>query len=83
MPASSSFASIRLKAKVEKAFQMSYCLVFRPESLPIKNVATPTRATVPCVTMFTEGLPWLSGGDLELVMGRALCDWIGWELPFD
>ena len=33
--------------------------------------------------MFTEGLPWLSGGDLELVMGRALCDWIGWELPFD
>jgi hypothetical protein len=47
MPASSSFASIRLKAKVEKAFRMSYCLVFRPESLPIKNVATPTRATVP------------------------------------
>src|SRR5215203_896347 len=32
MPASSSFASIRLKAKVEKAFRISYCLVFRPES---------------------------------------------------
>lgn len=34
-----------------------------------------------CVTMFTEELPWLHGGDLELVMGRALCDWIGWNLP--
>ena len=34
-----------------------------------------------CVTMFTEELPWLKGHDLELVMGRALCDWIGWNLP--
>ena len=34
-----------------------------------------------CITMFTEELPWLSGSDLELVMGRALCDWIGWGLP--
>jgi predicted TIM-barrel fold metal-dependent hydrolase len=34
-----------------------------------------------CVTMFTEELPWLSGRDQELVMGRALCDWIGWKLP--
>src|SRR5215203_2385470 len=50
MPASSSFASIRLKAKVEKAFRMPYCLVFQPEPLPIKNVATPTRATVPMET---------------------------------
>src|SRR5262245_2681147 len=33
-----------------------------------------------CVTMFTEELPWLKGRDLELVMGRALCDWIGWDL---
>jgi predicted TIM-barrel fold metal-dependent hydrolase len=33
-----------------------------------------------CVTMFTEELPWLTGCDLELVMGRAICDWIGWEL---
>jgi hypothetical protein len=31
--------------------------------------------------MFTEELPWLSGRDQELVMGRALCDWIGWKLP--
>ena len=33
-----------------------------------------------CVTMFTEEMPWLKGRDLELVMGRALCDWIGWKL---
>jgi predicted TIM-barrel fold metal-dependent hydrolase len=33
-----------------------------------------------CVTMFTEEMPWLKGRDLELVMGRALCDWIGWDL---
>jgi len=34
-----------------------------------------------CVTMFTEELPWLKGRDLELVMGRAVCDWLGWTLP--
>ena len=32
-----------------------------------------------CVTMFTEELPWLAGRDLELVMGQAVCDWIGWQ----
>jgi hypothetical protein len=31
--------------------------------------------------MFTEELPWLSGRDRELVMGRAVCDWLGWPLP--
>jgi len=30
--------------------------------------------------MFTEELTWLSGEDLDLVMGRALCNWIGWDL---
>ena len=34
-----------------------------------------------CVTLFTEELPWLTGRDLELVMGEALCNWIGWDLP--
>jgi predicted TIM-barrel fold metal-dependent hydrolase len=34
-----------------------------------------------CVTMFTEELRWLQGRDLELVMGRAVCDWLGWKLP--
>ncbi len=32
-----------------------------------------------CVTMFTEELPWLTGQDLELVMGRAVCEWLGWR----
>lgn len=31
-----------------------------------------------CVTMFTEELPWLQGGDLELVMGQGIKDWLGW-----
>ncbi|HET9904514.1 MAG TPA: amidohydrolase family protein [Xanthobacteraceae bacterium] len=42
-----------------------------------------TRMPIPwrqCVTLFTEELPWLKGRDLERVMGRALCDWIGWKL---
>jgi predicted TIM-barrel fold metal-dependent hydrolase len=33
-----------------------------------------------CVTMFTEELPWLSARDKELIMGGALCDWLGWKL---
>ncbi len=32
-----------------------------------------------CVTMFTEEMPWLTGRDLELVMGEAVCDWLGWR----
>src|SRR6266705_4994977 len=32
-----------------------------------------------CVTLFTEELPWLTGRDRELVMGRAICDWLGWK----
>ncbi|MBL7501975.1 amidohydrolase family protein [Frankia sp. CNm7] len=31
-----------------------------------------------CVTMFVDDLPWLRGRDLELVMGRAVANWIGW-----
>ena len=31
-----------------------------------------------CISLFTEELPWLKGADLELVMGRAYCDWVGW-----
>jgi predicted TIM-barrel fold metal-dependent hydrolase len=34
-----------------------------------------------CVTMFTEELPWLKGNDLDLVMGRAMCNWLGWRHP--
>ncbi len=32
------------------------------------------------VTMYTEELPWLKGNDLEWVMGRGLCEWLGWKL---
>ena len=35
-----------------------------------------------CVTFFTEELPWLKGRDLEDVMGRSLCEWIGWNYKF-
>lgn len=31
-----------------------------------------------CVTLFTEELPWLMGSDLEWVMGRGVCEWLGW-----
>jgi predicted TIM-barrel fold metal-dependent hydrolase len=31
-----------------------------------------------CVTLFTEELPWLTEADKELIMGQALCQWIGW-----
>jgi hypothetical protein len=30
--------------------------------------------------MFTEEPPWLSAADKELVMGRAVCDWLDWKL---
>ena len=32
-----------------------------------------------CITLFTEELSWLEGRDLELVMGRAVCDWLDWK----
>src|SRR5215475_10419544 len=35
-----------------------------------------------CVTFFTEELPWLKGNDLDDVMGRGLCAWIGWDYKF-
>jgi hypothetical protein len=33
-----------------------------------------------CVTVFTEELPRLQGRDLTLIMGEALCNWVGWRL---
>jgi hypothetical protein len=35
-----------------------------------------------CVSFFTEELPWLGAADLEDVMGRGLCAWIGWDYKF-
>ena len=40
-----------------------------------------SRMTVPyaeCVTMVTEGIEWLSEGDRRLIMGEAVCSWLGW-----
>jgi predicted TIM-barrel fold metal-dependent hydrolase len=33
-----------------------------------------------CITLFTEHLPWLRGEDLQWVMGRGICEWLGWPL---
>ena len=33
-----------------------------------------------CITMFTEELSFLSPADKELIMGKALCRWLGWNL---
>jgi predicted TIM-barrel fold metal-dependent hydrolase len=34
-----------------------------------------------CIALFTQHLPWLTGEDLEWVMGRGVCEWLGWPLP--
>jgi predicted TIM-barrel fold metal-dependent hydrolase len=34
-----------------------------------------------CVNLFTTELPWLAGADLDWVMGRGVCEWLGWPLP--
>ena len=33
-----------------------------------------------CIMLFTQHLPWLKGEDLEWVMGRGVCEWLGWPL---
>ena len=33
------------------------------------------------VTLFTEELPWLPAADLTWVMGRGVCEWLGWPFP--
>jgi len=38
-----------------------------------------THRSKQCVTHFAE-LPWLPEADKELIMGRAICDWIGWKI---
>jgi predicted TIM-barrel fold metal-dependent hydrolase len=32
------------------------------------------------ISMFTEEMKWLAPADLEWVMGRALCEWLGWKI---
>ena len=31
------------------------------------------------VTMFTEEIPWLTSRDKEWIMGRGVCEWVGWK----
>jgi len=33
-----------------------------------------------CVTMFTENMPFFSAQDMEWIMGRGICEWIGWKI---
>ena len=33
------------------------------------------------LTLFTEELPWLLADDTEWIMGRAVCEWLGWPMP--
>lgn len=33
------------------------------------------------LTLFTEAYDWLGPDDLEWVMGRAVCEWLGWPRP--
>jgi len=32
------------------------------------------------VTMFSEEIPWLSTADKEWIMGRGVCEWLGWKI---
>jgi L-fuconolactonase len=32
------------------------------------------------VTLFTEELPWLTAEDKEWIMGRGVCEWLGWAI---
>jgi hypothetical protein len=31
--------------------------------------------------MYTEEMPWLSERDKALIMGEAVCAWLGWRRP--
>jgi predicted TIM-barrel fold metal-dependent hydrolase len=33
-----------------------------------------------CIDLFARELPWLKGEDLAWVMGRGVCEWLGWPL---
>ncbi|HUJ76730.1 MAG TPA: amidohydrolase family protein, partial [bacterium] len=33
------------------------------------------------IGLFTRELPWLPAADQEWIMGRAVCEWLGWPLP--
>ena len=33
------------------------------------------------ITMFTEEIPWFTPEDKQWIMGRGVCEWLGWTLP--
>lgn len=33
------------------------------------------------ISMFTEEVPWFTSEDKEWIMGRGICEWLGWKLP--
>ena len=33
------------------------------------------------LTFFSEEIPWLTSEDKEWIMGKAICEWHGWDLP--
>jgi predicted TIM-barrel fold metal-dependent hydrolase len=32
------------------------------------------------LTYMCEEFPWLSAGDKEWILGRGLCEWLGWKI---
>ena len=32
------------------------------------------------LTYMSEEIPWLTAGDKEWILGRGLCDWLGWKM---
>ena len=32
------------------------------------------------VTYMSEEIPWLSASDKEWIMGRGVCEWLGWKI---
>jgi predicted TIM-barrel fold metal-dependent hydrolase len=47
-----------------------------------------TSPHMPCtyrqaVASFTDEIPWLTADDKKWIMGRGVCEWIGWPVPDD
>ena len=34
------------------------------------------------ITMFTEHIPWLGPEEKEWILGRGVCEWLGWKAAF-
>ena len=57
------------------------CDTFSPQRMFRGSDLSRLRCTMrQSVTVFTEEMPWLSATDLDWIMGRGLCEWIGWKV---